>query len=152
MVPILYNLKSTNMKIQLKTVAMLLAVSFFLFMGCKKHDRGLNITIVETTTAVSEEDGYTATGPFTITGEIKTSGTFVMDVEFVADSFYCINRLTAPEGTFTTDMRCSATNMTGAWTVLSGTGRYKHLSGGGTLVMTSPPDVETLSGTVWLRP
>jgi hypothetical protein len=151
MVPILYNLKSTNMKIQLKIVAMLSAVSFFLFMGCKKHDRALYITIVETTTAISEEHGYTGTGPFTITGGITTAGTFVMDVAFVADSFYCTNKLTAPEGTFTTNMRCSATNMTGAWTVLSGTGQYKHLTGGGTLVMTSPPDVETLTGTVWLH-
>ena len=61
----------------------------------------------------------------------------------------------SPEGTFTTYMRCSATNNTGAWKILSGKGHYKLLNGNGTLVMTYPPgvvEVETLTGTVWLHP
>jgi hypothetical protein len=144
------------MRKHLKSTLFLIAVSFIIFSGCKKHDDGLPITIVQISTAFDEEKGYTETGTFTTSGGIRTSGTFVMDIIFVADSFYCTNKLTAPEGTFTTDMKCSATTMTGSWEVLSGTGRYKRLNGGGTLVMTFPPDVppgsigvETLSGQVF---
>jgi hypothetical protein len=144
------------MKTQLKLMLLMIAVSFIIFSGCKKHDDGLPITIVQISTAFDEENGYTETGTFTTSGGIRTSGTFVMDVIFVADSFYCTNKLIAPEGTFTTDMKCSATTMTGSWKILSGDGRYKRLNGGGTLVMTFPPDVppgsigvETLSGKVF---
>jgi hypothetical protein len=152
----LYNLKLTNMKIQLKTGVMLLGVSFFILMGCKKEKQNpdLPITIAQTSTMAHEDMGYMETGTFTISGGIQTSGTFEMGVKFVADSFYCTNKLIAPEGTFTTDMKCSATNNTGTWKILSGTGRYNQLNGGGTLVMTYPTGVvgiETLSGTVRLR-
>lgn len=144
------------MRKHLKPTLFLIAVSFIIFSGCKKHDDGLPITIVQISTAFDEENGYTETGTFTTSGGIRTSGTFVMDIIFVADSFYCTNKLIAPEGTFTTDMKCSATTMTGSWEILSGTGRYKRLNGGGTLVMMFPPDVppgalgvETLSGQVF---
>lgn len=143
------------MKIKLKFMLLVIALSFSIFSGCKKHDKGLAITIEQISTAANEEKGYTETGTFTTSGGIQTSGTFVMNVTFVADSFYCSNKLIAPEGTFTTNMRCSATTNTGAWKVLSGTVHYKLLNGGGTLVMTYPPGVvgvETLTGTVWLHP
>jgi len=142
------------MRTQLKLVLLLISVSFIFFTGCKKNHDGLPITIVQTSTAFSEENGYTETGTFTTSGGLQTSGTFVMNVEFVADSFYCTNKLIAPEGTFTTNMHCSGTNMTGSWEILSGEGRYKHLNGGGTLVMTYPPDVvgvETLTGKVFFH-
>ena len=142
------------MKKYLKSTLFLIAVSFIIFSGCKKHDVGLPITIVQISTAFDEENGYTETGTFTTSGGIQTSGTFVMDVIIVADSFYCTNKLIAPEGTFTTDMKCSATTMTGSWEILTGTGRYKRLNGGGTLVMTYPPGVvgvETLSGKVFFH-
>ena len=142
------------MKKYLKSTLFLIAVSFIIFSGCKKHDVGLPITIVQISTAFDEENGYTETGTFTTSGGIQTSGTFVMDVIIVADSFYCTNKLIAPEGTFTTDMKCSAITMTGSWEILSGTGRYKRLNGGGTLVMTYPPGVvgvETLSGKVFFH-
>ena len=141
------------MKSKLKLILLLIAVSFIVFTGCKKHDNGLPITIEQISTAANDENGYTETGTFTTSGGIQTSGTFVMEVAFVADSFYCKNKLIAKEGTFTTNMRCSATTNTGAWTILSGTGRYTSLRGGGTLVMTYPPGVvgiETLTGKVFL--
>src|SRR6185436_14616921 len=142
------------MRTQLKLVLLLISVSFIFFTGCKKNHDGLPITIVQTSTAFSEENGYTETGTFTTSGGLQTSGTFVMNVEFVADSFYCTNKLIAPEGTFTTNMHCSGTTMTGSWEILNGEGRYKHLTGGGTLVMTYPPDVvgvETLTGKVFFH-
>lgn len=75
-----------------------------------------------------------------------------MKVAFVADSFYCINKLIATEGTFTTNMKCSAITNTGSWSILSGTGHYALLRGGGTLVMKYPPGVvgvEILTGKVF---
>ena len=142
------------MKSPLKLILLMIAVPLIIFTSCKKTDDGLPITIVQISTAFDEKNGYTETGTFTTSGGIRTSGTFVMDVIFVADSFYCTNKLIAPEGTFTTDMKCSATTMTGSWEILSGTGRYKRLNGGGTLVMTYPPGVvgvETLSGKVFFH-
>jgi hypothetical protein len=146
---------SENMKNRSNFILLGIVVSFIIFSGCKKHDHGLPITIEQISTASNDENGYTETGTFTTSGGIQTSGTFVMNVTFVADSFYCTNKLIAPEGTFTTNMRCSATTNTGAWKILSSTGHYKLLNGGGTLVMTYPPGVlgvETLTGTVWLHP
>ncbi len=103
------------MKKYLKSTLFLIAVSFIIFSGCKKQHDGLPITIVQISTAFDEENGYTETGTFTTSGGIRTSGTFVMDVITVADSFYCTNKLIATEGTFTTNMKCSATTMTGSW-------------------------------------
>lgn len=141
------------MKIKLKLILLLIAVSFIVFTGCKKHDNGFAITIEQISTAANDEQGYTETGTFTTSGGIQTSGTFVMEVAFVADSFYCTNKLIATEGTFTTNMKCSAITNTGSWTILRGTGHYAHLRGGGTLVMSYPPGVvgiETLTGKVFL--
>jgi hypothetical protein len=146
------------MRKYLKSVLLLIAVTSLIFLGCKKEDDGLPITIVQTSTAFDEENGYTETGTFTTSGGLRTSGTFVMDIIFVADSFYCTNKLIAPEGTFTTNMKCSATTMTGSWKILSGDGRYKRLNGGGTLLMMFPPDVppgalgvETLTGKIFFH-
>ena len=140
------------MKKYLKFTLLLIGVSFIIFSGCKKHDVGLPITIVQTATAFDAETGI-QTGNFTTSGSIQTSGTYVMEIIFVADSFYCTNKLIAPEGTFTTDMKCSAITMTGSWEILSGDRRYKRLNGGGTLVMTTPGgvDVETLTGLVFFH-
>lgn len=141
------------MKIKLKLILLLIAVSFIVFIGCKKHDNGLAITIEQISTAANDEKGYTETGTFTTSGGIQTSGTFVMEVVFVADSFYCTNKLIAHEGTFTTRLKCSATTNTGDWQVISGTGHYALLRGGGTLVMKYPPGVvgvEILTGKVFL--
>ena len=146
------------MRKQLKSTLLFIVASSLVFTGCKKHcDDGVPVKIVQISTAFDDKTGYTETGTFTATGGIQTSGTFVMGVTFAADSFYCINKLIAPDGTFTTDMKCSATTMTGSWKVLSGDGRYKGLTGGGTLEMMFPPDVppgsigvETLTGIVFL--
>ena len=146
------------MRKQLKSTLVLIAVSFIIFTGCKKDRDAMPIKIVQISTAFDEEDGYTETGTFTTTGGIQTAGTFVMDITFVKDSFYCINKLIAPEGSFTTNMKCSGTTMTGTWEILSGDGHYKRLNGGGTLEMIFPPDVppgsigvEILSGIVFFH-
>jgi hypothetical protein len=139
-----------------KSTLLLIALSFIIFTGCKKHcDDDFPMTIVQISTAFDDKSGYTETGTFTTSGRIQTSGTFVMDITFAADSFYCTNKLVAPDGTFTTNMKCSSTTMTGTWEILSGDGRYKGLNGGGTLTMQFPPDVppgsigvETLTGMV----
>ena len=143
---------------QLKSTLFLILLSSIIFTGCKKDRDGSPVKIVQISTASEEEGGYTETGTFTSTGGIETSGTFVMDISFVKDSFYCTNKLIAHDGTFTTNMKCSATTMTGSWKILSGDGRYKHLSGGGTLVMDFPPNVppgsigvETLTGLVFFH-
>jgi hypothetical protein len=148
--------QNTIMLKQLRSTLLLIVVAFIIFTGCKKVcDDDLPIIIVQISTAFDDKVGYTETGTFTTSGGIQTSGTFVMGVTFAADSFYCTNKLTAPDGSFTTNMKCSATTMTGSWEVLSGDGRYKGLKGGGTLEMRFPPDVppgsigvETLTGTV----
>jgi hypothetical protein len=52
---------------------------------------------------------------------------------------------------------CSFTNNTGKWNIVSATGLYRFLRGGGSLLMTFPPDVptgvlsiETMTGKVFL--
>ncbi len=127
-------------------------VLFLVFTGCKKHDHALDITIEQISTAVNEVG--TETGTFTTSGEINTSGTFVMEVMLVGlDSFYCSDKLITSHGSFTASLKCSATTNTGVWTVVSGTGQYSALQGGGSLTMAYPPGVvgiETLTGTVFL--
>ena len=141
------------MKIKLKLILLLIAVSFIVFTGCKKHDNGLAITINQVSLEANKNDTQEK-GTFTVTGGIQTSGHFIMDIKFVGiDSFYCSNKLIAPEGTFTTSLHCSAITNTGAWSVTDGTGRYALLKGGGTLVMSYPPGVvgvEVLTGKVFL--
>src|SRR5687767_9645282 len=96
----------TSMRKQVKSTLLIIAVSFIIFAGCKKHcDDDFPITIVQISTAFDDKSGYTETGTFTTSGRIQTSGTFVMSVTFAADSFYCTNKLVAPDGTFTTDMK-----------------------------------------------
>jgi hypothetical protein len=146
------------MKMKLKLMLLLLGVSFIALMGCKKHE-GSAITIVGTNLA-SPKPG-TITGTFTATGAFNTSGTSLMIVVPVGtDSIHCTWTATAPEGTFTIGMDCEKPpKMLGVWKVTSGTGRYRHLQGSGSLVMMFPPDVppgvlttETMTGVVWLHP
>jgi hypothetical protein len=138
------------MKVQFKSMLLCIAVSFIVFTGCKKPSPPIATTIEQVSLTVDKNNTETRT--FKATGGIKTSGTFVMQVKYVGeDSIYCINKLSSDDGTFTTDMRCSMMTNTGAWSIIDATGKYAHMTGGGTLVMTYPEGVigiETLKGYV----
>jgi hypothetical protein len=83
------------------------------------------------------------TGTFISTGEVNTAGTSLMDVTRAGDSAHCTQTMTTPEGGFTMHQDCSTMNMTGSWHIISGTGRYAHAWGNGTLTMKFPPNVPT---------
>ena len=148
------NQKTTIMKMQLKLMLLLLGVSFISFMGCKKHEDEHAITIVVTHTTFVKP--IVLTGTFVATGEINISGASLMDVHPVGDSAHCTQTMTTKEGSFTMHQDCSTMNMSGSWYITSGTGRYTHLQGKGTLTMMFPPNVptgvlgiDTLTGEVW---
>lgn len=139
---------------QLKFTLLLLGVSFIFLMGCKKHDDDKTVTIVTTWSTFVKP--IVLTGTFTTAGELNISGTGIMDVQLEGDSAHCTETLTTPEGSFNIHQDCSNINLTGRWYITSGTGRYKHLHGKGTLTMKMPPNVptgvqgiDTLKGIVW---
>ena len=104
------------MKTQLKLMLLLVSVSFIVFGGCKKP-RSYATTIVQVSKSVDKNN--TETGTFTASGGINTSGHFVMEVKYVGtDSFHCINKLSADEGTFTTNMKCSMITNTVEWNII----------------------------------
>lgn len=141
----------------LKLMLLLFGVSFITLTSCKKNDVGVPTTIIGTN--LSSPKTGTLTGTFVATGGLNTSGTHVMVVEPVGtDSIHCTWTMTAQQGTFVMLQQCSFTTMTGAWQIISGTGRYTSLRGRGTLTMMFPPDVpagvlgiETNTGIVWLH-
>ncbi len=127
------------MKIQLKLMLLLFGVLFISLMGCKKHHYDDTITMTVTHLAVLKP--IILTGIFTTTGEINISGTSLMEVHPDGASAHCTQTMTTPQGTFTMHQDCSG--MTGSWYIISGTGRYAHVRGKGTLTMMFPPDVPT---------
>ena len=142
------------MKMQLKFTLLLLGVSFIFLMGCKKHDDDHAVTITVTHTTFVKP--IVLTGTFIATGELSFSGTSLMDVTPVGDSAHCTQTMTTKEGSFTMHQDCSSTNMSGSWYITSGTGRFSHLHGKGTLTMMFPPNVpsgvlgiDTITGVVW---
>ena len=139
---------------QLKFILLLFGVSFISLMGCKKHSDEKAITIVVTHTTLVQP--IVLTGTFVATGDLTISGTSWMDVHPVGDSAHCTQTMTTKDGSFTMHQDCSSVNMSGAWYITSGTGRYAHLQGKGTLTMMMPPNVpdgvlgiDTLTGEVW---
>lgn len=144
------------MKLQLKLMLLLLGVSFISFMGCKKNDGDHPHPITITVTHLAVVEPIVLSGTFTATGELNISGTSLMEVHPVGDSAHCTQTMTTPDGSFTMHQDCSSTNMSGSWYITSGTGRYEHLQGSGTLTMMMPPNVppgvlgiDTLTGIVW---
>ena len=142
------------MKMQLKFTLLLFGVAFISFMGCKKHEDDRTVTMVVTHLTLLKP--IVLSGTFTATGELNISGTSLMDVHPAGDSAHCTQTMTTPEGSFTMHQDCSIMNMTGSWYITSGTGRYAHLQGKGTLTMMFPPNVpsgvqgiDTLTGEVW---
>ena len=114
---------------KISTLALFLfVIALMAATSCRKND--CKITRIEQVSLTADKD-MTERGTFTATGGIQTTGTFIMKVELVGtDSFYCTNNLIASEGTFTTNMKCSATTNTGAWQIIGGTGKYSSLKGG----------------------
>lgn len=144
------------MKMQLKSMLLLLPLSFIFLVGCKKHEGDQSATITVTDLA-KPKPGF-VTGTFTTTGALSVSGTSLMEVHSAAggDSSHCTVTLTAKEGTITMHYDCSNINMSGAWHITDGTGKYTKLQGNGTLTMMRPPNVptgvvgiETLTGLMW---
>ena len=139
---------------QLKFTLLLLGVSFIFLTGCKKHEGDQTVTFTVTHTTFVKP--IVLSGTFISTGKINTSGTSLMDVKPVGDSAHCTQTMTTPEGSFTMHQDCSGPNLSGSWYITSGTGRYAHLQGKGTLTMKMPPNVptgvlgiDTLTGIVW---
>lgn len=142
------------MKMQLKLMLLLFGVALMSILGCKKIENGKAVTIVTTWTTFVKP--IVLTGTFTTTGELSISGTGIMDVQLAGDSAHCTETLTTKDGSFTMHQDCSNINLSGAWYITSGTGRYTHLHGSGTLTMKMPPNVpdgiqgiDTLTGEVW---
>jgi hypothetical protein len=104
--------------------------------------------ITITTTATGMLDNNTFVGTVLLEGAINATGTYVMPIVFKGQTFHCLVYITIPgHGTITVRENCSAITMNGVWKVLSGTGHYADLEGGGKLVM--PDDItEILTGGV----
>jgi len=142
------------MKIKLQLMLLLFGATFISFMGCKKQDHEKTIKIVVTHTTFVQP--IVLTGTFVATGDLTISGMSLMDVHPEGDSAHCTQTMTTKDGSFTMHQDCSTMNMTGAWYITSGTGRYANLKGKGTLSMMMPPNVpngilgiDTLTGEVW---
>ena len=104
----------------------------------------LPITIISSNTTSS--DGVIYTGDVELEGAINASGTYVMPTQVVGMALHCIFILDLPAGDITIRMLCNMHTLNGRWTVLSGTGAYQNLRGGGYLTM--PGIEEELTGTV----
>jgi len=102
---------------------------------------------------------FVYTGPFTISGEFKASGTAVMmaTVNAAFTVYDCMWTLTDDHGgTFTLHELCQAATMpfTGRWEILGGTGRYTNLRGNGTALMPDKGDGfswEVLTGVLYIQ-
>lgn len=154
---------------QLKTMLLLMAVSFILFTACKKSD-GLvspnnkatatafnSVTSAKpaevflnttTLTATGVPPHVVKTGSYVASPELGTSGTYIMDIKYFGMAIHCTTTFTPDGGDeFTTFSECQMTTLTGQWRVLSGTGVYANLSGNGSIVMV--PGHENCVGRVF---
>jgi len=105
---------------------------------------GESLTITSSNT--TSLDGINYTGDVELDGAINASGTYVMPTQVMGWALHCTFILSLPNGTITIRMLCNMRTLNGRWTVLSGTGAYQNLSGGGSLTM--PGIEEVLVGTV----
>lgn len=124
------------MKMQLKSMLLLLGVSFFVIVGFKNADQPTPVTIQFVYNGVAADGDVT--GTFTAHGGIETSGTSEMTVNRFANVAHCSQTLTAAEGTITILSNCQFSTMTGAWHIVNGTGAYAGIKGNGKLLMTFP--------------
>lgn len=105
---------------------------------------GESLTIISSNT--TSLDGINYTGDVELDGAINASGTYVMPTQVLGWALHCTFILSLPNGTITIRMLCNMRTLNGRWTVLSGTGAYQNLRGGGSLTM--PGIEESLTGIV----
>jgi Protein of unknown function (DUF3224) len=102
---------------------------------------------------------FVYTGPFTISGAFKASGTAIMVATVNSDftAYDCMWTFTDENGgTFTLHEVCQAATMpaTGRWEILSGTGHYTNLRGNGSALMPDKGDGfswEVLTGVIYVQ-
>ena len=135
------------MKMQFKSMLMLLGVSFFISAGFKNADQpGTNvIQSKDQPKPVTVEFLYTATpspgtftGTFVAHGALEIWGTSEMTVNRFANVAHCSQTMEAPGGTITILSDCQFSTMEGAWRIVSATGDYEGIKGNGKLVMGFP--------------
>jgi hypothetical protein len=105
---------------------------------------GVPITITSSNTETLDNVNYF--GDVEVEGAINASGTYTMSTQILGMALHCTFILDLPAGDITIRMLCNMHTLNGRWTVLSGTGAYQNLSGGGSLFM--PGIEEVLNGTV----
>ena len=113
-------------------------------LDSQTFSNGSPITIISSNTISS--DGINYTGDVELEGAINASGTYVMPTRVMGMALHCTFILDLPDGDITIRMLCNMNTLNGRWTVLSGTGAYQNLRGGGSLTM--PGIEEELTGTV----
>lgn len=137
-----------------KKVSFLLPVVLLLvLLACKKTVRETSTTFTLEGNAANKA-GDTLTGFFTASGDPTTSGNFIMGITQVGDSLHCNQVLDVTgAGTITIHSDCSNSASTGAWYIVTGTGKYANLRGKGLLTMPYPPGnpygIEALQGKTW---
>ena len=155
------------MKMQFKSMLLLIAGSSIFFTACKKSDgfvspnnkatakvstNSSNPTDVflntTTLTATGAPPHVVKTGSYVASPELGTSGTYVMDIRYFGMAIHCTTTFTAVGGDqFTLYSECQMTTLTGQWRTLSGTGIYANLRANGSIVMV--PGHEYYSGRVF---
>ena len=159
------------MKMQLKSMLLVLGISFVVLSGCKKSDglvspsaqpandnnasadavvsnplnsgKPIPVTITMTITGGVFP---TFTGPITTTGNLIPPGEGSMYVNSFGNVFHCIITLITSEGTITIRELCNKTTFMGEWQIVDGTGAYVNLRGNGKVMM--PRGQEVLEGTI----
>ena len=134
------------MKMQLKSLLLLMGVSFITFAGCKKTERLISHsrqssaayegTEVLTTTTTATLSPGVKIGTFTAIEALGTSGTYVMTIDFYGMAIHCTTIFTPAGGDqFTTFSECQMTTLTGQWRVIDGKGAYANLQANGSVIM-----------------
>ncbi len=157
------------MKIQLKSMLLLIAGSSIIFTACKKSDglvppdkrttatssnavttaKPANVFLNTTTlTATGIPPHVVKTGSYVASSELGTSGTYVMDIRYFGMAIHCTTTFTPAGGDeFTLYSECQMTTLTGQWRTISGTGIYTNLSGNGSIIMV--PGHENCVGRIF---
>jgi hypothetical protein len=163
------------MKMQLKSMLLLIGASLIAFTECKKSDalvapsaqsfaqsnsQSINkrIEVWMTTTTLTvvtiSPTHVLKTGTFVASQQLGDTGTYVMDIRFfgpLLDSIHCNTTFMPLAGDeFTTGSKCSIVTNLGLWKILFGSGVYANLSGNGTVTMI--PGHEMATGKIVAYP
>jgi hypothetical protein len=147
------------MKMQLKSMLLLIGVSFITFTGFKNADvrgpQALHVNATPTPVTITAVFDFSTfpnvAGTFTASGALEISGDATMDVALNENGkiAHCVVTLIASDGTITIHQECQfVTNPPkGRWEIVSGTGAYANLQGNGSLTM--PPNTEAMEGVIY---